>query len=53
LSRPYQAIFGLSFSVRPIFKVVLFLAAMIVGSVLLMAFLVVMGRLSGLIEKRR
>jgi len=53
LSKPYQAIFGLSFSVRPVFKVVLFLAAMIVGSVLLMAFLLVMGRLSGLIEKRR
>ena len=53
LSKPYQKLFGLSFSARPVFKIVLFLVSVVVGSILLIAFLLMMGRLAGLIEKRR
>jgi hypothetical protein len=50
--RPYQMLFGLSFAVRPLFKWVLFLSILVVGSILVLVFLLVLGRLSGLIEKR-
>ena len=52
LDRPYQALFGLSFVVRPLFKWVLFLSILVVGSILVLVVLLVVGRLTGLIEKR-
>jgi len=52
LDRPYQMLFGLSFVVRPLFKWVLFLSILVVGSILVLVFLLALGRLSGLIEKR-
>jgi hypothetical protein len=53
MGRPYHFLFGLSFAVRPAFKLVLLGCALIVGSLLLIAILVGLGRFSGLIEKRR
>ncbi len=53
LTLPYQRLFGLSFSVRPLLKIVLFVSALICGSVLLIFLLLLMGRISGLVEKRR
>ena len=53
LDKPYQRLFGLSFRVRPLFKVILIVVLVIVGSVLLLMFLVILGRYSGLLEKRR
>jgi len=53
LSKPYQKLFGLSFTGRPAFKVILFAAAAVVGSLILMVILLALGRLSGIIEKRR
>jgi hypothetical protein len=53
LNKPYQKLFGLSFRIRPVFKVVLFVAALVVGSILLVMLLLVLGRYSGLIERRR
>jgi hypothetical protein len=53
LSKPYQKLFGLSFRVRPLLKVVLFVAAVIVGSVIFLMLMVILGRTTGLIEKRR
>jgi hypothetical protein len=52
LDRPYQALFGLSFVVRPLFKWVLFLSILVVGSILVLIVLLVVGRLTGLVEKR-
>jgi hypothetical protein len=53
LDKPYQKLFGLSFRVRPLLKVVLFVAAIIVGSMLLFMLMVILGRYTGLFEKRR
>ncbi len=53
LGRPYHFLFGLSFAVRPLFKGVLLTAAAIVGSLLFLAALLWLGRISGLIGKRR
>jgi hypothetical protein len=53
LNKPYQKLFGLSFRIRPVFKVVLFVAALVVGSILLVMVLLVLGRYAGLIERRR
>jgi hypothetical protein len=53
LNKSYQMIFGLSFAVRPILKWVLFIAAIIIGSVLFLLFMLALGRATGLIEKRR
>jgi hypothetical protein len=53
LDKPYQKLFGLSFRVRPLLKGVLFVAAIIVGSMLFIMLMVVLGRYTGLIEKRR
>ena len=52
LSKPYQKLFGLSFTARPAFKVILFVAAAAVGSLILIVALLALGRLSGIIEKR-
>ena len=53
LDKPYQKLFGLSFRIRPVFKVVLFVSALILGSMLLIVALLALARYSGLIEKRR
>jgi len=53
LDKPYQKLFGLSFRVRPLLKVVLFVAAIIVGSMLFIMLLVILGRYTGLFETRR
>ena len=53
LNKPYQKLFGLSFTARPFFKAVLFVSALVVGSMLFILFLLALGRYSGLIEKRR
>jgi hypothetical protein len=52
LDKPYQKLFGLSFRVRPLLKVVLFVTAVIVGSMLLIMLMVILGRYAGLFEKR-
>jgi hypothetical protein len=48
----FQRIFGLSFAVRPFFKIVLGAAVLAIGVLLLAFIVVVAGRLAGLIEKR-
>ena len=53
LTLPYQRLFGMSFSVRPVLKVVLFVSALVCGSIVLIFFLLVLGRISGLVEKRK
>jgi hypothetical protein len=53
LTLPYQRLFGLSFSVRPLLKVVLLVSALVCGSILLIVLLLFLGRISGLVEKRR
>ncbi|MEW5900179.1 MAG: hypothetical protein AB1715_01815 [Acidobacteriota bacterium] len=52
LDRPYQALFGLSFAVRPLFKWALFICLVVIGAVFMLVILLALGRLSGLIEKR-
>jgi hypothetical protein len=52
LDRPYQSLFGLSFAVRPLFKTVLFVCLLAIGTILLVVVILALGRLSGLIEKR-
>jgi hypothetical protein len=53
LDKPYQKLFGLSFRIRPVFKMVLFVSALILGSMLIIVALLALARYSGLIEKRR
>ena len=53
LDKPYQFVFGVSFVGRPLFKLVLAAASLVVGAILLIAILLAVGRASGLIEKRR
>ncbi len=53
LGRPYHFLFGASFAVRPWFKSVLLGAAAVVGSLLFLAALLWLGRISGLSGKRR
>jgi len=48
----FQRFFGLSFIVRPFFKVVLAVCAFVVGSLLLLAGFAALGRLSGFLEKK-
>ena len=48
----FQRIFGLTFAVRPLFKIVLGAAILAVGLLLLAFLVVIAGRLAGLIEKR-
>ncbi len=49
----FHRMFGLSFTVRPVFKMVLAAAVAILGLTVLLAALLALGRLSGLLEKRR
>jgi len=53
LMKPYQRLFGLSFSFRPVFKAILFVAAMLIGVILLVLILQVVGRTSGLLDRGR
>jgi hypothetical protein len=53
LSNPYHRLFGLSYLGRPYFKIVLAFAAFLIGAVLLAALVQAVGRISGLIEKRK
>ncbi len=53
LDLPYQKLFGLSFRVRPLLKVVLFVVAVVVGAMLFIILMVNLGRYTGLFEKRR
>ena len=48
----FHRVFGLTFAVRPFFKIVLALTILATGAVLVVFFLVVAGKLAGLIEKR-
>jgi hypothetical protein len=48
----FHRIFGLTFVVRPAFKILLFLMALVSGALLLALFVIVVGKFSGLIEKR-
>jgi hypothetical protein len=53
LTKPFHKLFGLSFLVRPWFKVALGIAAFLIASLLAVLFLTMLGRAAGLIEKRR
>jgi hypothetical protein len=48
----FQRVFGLSFIVRPVFKIVLAVCAVVAGSLLFLAGLVALGRVAGFLEKR-
>jgi hypothetical protein len=48
----FQRVFGLSFIVRPVFKIVLVICAAVAGSLLVLAGLVALGRFAGFLEKR-
>jgi hypothetical protein len=48
----FQRVFGLSFIVRPFFKIVLAICGFVAGSLLFLAGLVVLGRVAGFLEKR-
>ncbi|MCK7522320.1 MAG: hypothetical protein MZV64_33890 [Ignavibacteriales bacterium] len=47
----FQRVFGLSFIVRPVFKIVLAVCAAVVGSLLFLAALLALGRVAGFLEK--
>lgn len=53
LNDPYQRLFGLSFSGRRPLKWLLFGCVLAAGLVLLLALMIVVGRLTGLIQRRR
>lgn len=53
LGKPYHKLFGLSFRMRPLFKVVLFIAALVLGLVLLMVALKLLDHYTGLLTKRK
>ncbi len=48
----FQRVFGLSFIVRPVFKIVLAICAFLIGPLLLVAGLAALGRVAGFLEKR-
>jgi hypothetical protein len=49
----FHRMFGLSFAARPVLKAVLTAAVAVIGLMVLLAALLGLGRLSGLLEKRR
>jgi hypothetical protein len=53
VGNPYHRLFGLSYVGRPYFKIVLAIAAFLIGALLLTALVQAVGRASGLIEKRK
>jgi hypothetical protein len=46
----YETLFGLSFTFRPVLKIVLFIAAVLTASILLLIFLLALAKFSGLIS---
>ncbi len=48
----FQRVFGLSFLVRPAFKLLLGVCAAVAGALLFLAGLVALGRVAGFLEKR-
>ena len=48
----FQRAFGLSFAVRPVFKIVLGLCGLVVGALVLVAGLVALARFAGFLEKK-
>jgi hypothetical protein len=48
----FQRVFGLSFIVRPVFKIVLGICAFVAGALLVAAGLTALGRFAGFLEKR-
>jgi len=53
LDKPYQKLFGLSFTVRPLLKIVLLIAGLIITALLLFVVIRAVGRVSGLLDNRR
>jgi hypothetical protein len=53
LGKPYQKLFGLSFTIRPLFKWLLFGCLALMGAILGLALMLTLGRAAGLIPKRR
>jgi hypothetical protein len=53
LDGPYQRLFGLSFRVRPLLKILLGIAAAVLGVMIMIVLVSVLGRATGLIEKRK
>lgn len=53
LDQPYQRLFGLSFAVRPLFKWALFLFILVIALVAAVVVLFGVGRVAGLVEKRK
>ena len=51
LDQPYQRLFGLSFRIRPFFKVILAVCVGIVSLVLLLVLLSALSRITGFNEK--
>ncbi len=52
LDQPYQRLFGLTFRVRPLMKILLAAAAVLLGSLVLLAWGLWLGRVTGLIDRR-
>jgi hypothetical protein len=53
LDQPYQRLFGLTFRVRPLLKILLAAAAVLLGSLVLLAWGMWLGRVTGLIDRRK
>ena len=53
LDAPYQRLFGLSFTVRPILKLLLLVSVIVVGIILFIVVSLKIGKAAGLIDKRR
>jgi len=53
LDQPYQRLFGLTFRVRPLLKILLAAAAVLLGSLVLLAWGRWLGRTTGLIDRRK
>ncbi len=52
LDKPYQKIFGLSFSARPVLKFILIIAAVVIALFILIIVLLFLGKKSGLLNNR-
>lgn len=49
----YETLFGFSFTFRPILKIILFISIFFTASILLVIFLLALGRFSGIFKKRK
>ena len=47
----YETLFGLSFTFRPVLKILLFISIFFIASIILIIFLLALGRFSGIIKK--